>query len=276
MLVLGGTGKTGRRIAAKLSARGVGTRIASRAPGRDRVRFDWSDRSSWDPAVTGARAVYVVDSEGPTAAEEVRDFAALAAGRGVERLVLLSARVWDELPDPDGTLLATERAVQEAGPEWTVLRPAWFAQNFTEAPWLAPLLAGGELRLPAGAGREPFLDLEDLADVAVAALTEPGHAGRTYSLSGPRAIGFADAVAEISRASGRTLTYRPVTEDEFRAEMAERGFPAELTEMLVPLYLHIGRDGSAEPGDGVREALGREAGEFARYTARTEFFPQPH
>lgn len=271
MLVLGGTGKTGRRVAAKLAALGVPAAVASRRPGAGRVRFDWTDPASWAPALKGVRAVYVVDSEGPDAPEQVRAFGRLAAELGVERLVLLSARTWSELPDPDGTLLATERAVRDAGPEWTILRPSWFAQNFTEAEWLAPLLAEGELRLPAGEGREPFLDLDDLADVAVAALTEEGHAGRVYDLTGPRALTFHEVVAEISRASGRTVTYTPVTDDEFRTEMAGRGLPAEVTEVLIQLYGHIGRDGSAKPGDGVREALGREPREFADYAGRADF-----
>ncbi|MER6912369.1 NAD(P)H-binding protein [Streptomyces sp. NPDC000594] len=272
VLVLGGTGKTGRRVAAQLAARGVTPRIASRNPGPEGIRFDWSDPDTWGPALAGVRAVYVVDSQGPDAAEEVRAFGRAAAGAGVERLVLLSARVWVELPDPDGTLLAVERAVQDSGLDWTMLRPSWFSQNFHEAEWMAvPLLTDGDLRIPTGEGREPFVDLEDLAEVAALALTEDGHAGRAYDLTGPVALTMREVAEAISLASGRTLTYTPVTADEYRAEQAARAVPEHLTELLIGIFGHIAVDGSATIGDGVREALGRDARPFSAYTDRTDF-----
>lgn len=267
VLVLGGTGKTGRRVAAELRRRGQVPAVASR---RGAVRFDWADRSTWQPALTGIHAVYVVDSQGPDAPAEVAGFAALAAGEGVRRLVLLSARVWGELPGADR--LATEDAVRASGLEWTILRPAWFAQNFTEFEFFGSLLgAGGELRLPAGEGREAFVDLDDLAEVAAAALTEDGHAGRTYVLSGARSLTFGDAVAEIARAADRPLRFVPVTEDAYRAELAAAGHPGAVVDEMITVLRHVREQRGAEPTDGVREALGRAPRDFTDYVRCTDF-----
>ncbi|KUH40672.1 MULTISPECIES: NAD(P)H-binding protein [Streptomyces] len=266
ILVLGGTGKSGSRVATALRRGGLSPAVASR---RGPVRFDWADRSTWKPALDGVDAVYVVDSQGPDAPAKVRDFAGAAARAGVRRLVLLSARIWGEL---GGGRLATEQAVRASGREWTILRPTWFAQDFTELESLAsPLDAPGELRLPTGEGREAFVDLEDLADVAVAALTEDAHAGRTYVLSGARSLGFGEAVAEIARATGRPLRFVPVSEDAYRAEFTARGYPDAVADELPAMYRHIREERGATVTDGVREALGRAPRDFAEYVARTDF-----
>ncbi|MFI2211958.1 NAD(P)H-binding protein [Streptomyces sp. NPDC020141] len=268
VLVLGGTGKTGRRVAAALSRLGITPKVASRsAP----VRFDWADEGSWDPALAGVGAVYVVDSQGPAAPAEVRAFAAAAKARGVRRLVLLSARVWEELDDGSGEVFATERAVRESGLDWTILRPAWFNQNFTEEPWYSAPLAEGELRLPAGDGRERFVDLDDLAEVAAAALTQDGHSGRVYTLSGPDALSFHDVAEALSTASGHKVAYTPVTREQYIEEQLARGYAPDFAELMADLFLHIGANGSAAPSDGVRQALGREPRAFGEYVRRTDF-----
>ncbi|MFI6286003.1 NAD(P)H-binding protein [Streptomyces sp. NPDC051018] len=266
VLVLGGTGKTGRRVAEELRARGLTPRVASRsAP----VRFDWGDRTTWEPALSGAQAVYIVESDGPGAAARLRAFVKTAAEQGVRRLVLLSARVWAELDDDSG--LASERAVRESGLEWTILRPTWFAQVFSEVALFSSVLTGGELRLPTGQGREPFIDLADLAEVAAVALTEDGHAGETYVLSGPRALSVGEAVAEVSWAAGRPLRFTAVTEDEYREDLASRGYPPAFADGALTLFRHI-REGRGEGvTDGVRRALGREPRDFSEYVRRTDF-----
>ncbi|MEU4836289.1 NAD(P)H-binding protein [Streptosporangium sp. NPDC023615] len=266
VLVLGGTGKTGSRVASALRRRGVDPAVASR---RGPVRFDWADRSTWEPALEGVGAVYVVDSQGPDAPEEVRAFADLAAGAGVRRLVLLSSRTFGEMGEE---FLATERAVRESGTRWTILRPAWFSQNFTELDFIAsPLNDTGELRLPTGEGREAFVDLEDLAEVAATALTEDGHAGRTYVLSGARSLSFAEAVGEIARASGRALRFVPISEDAYRDELTAAGYPDAEADEMIAVLRHIRLERGWEPTDGVLEALGRPPLDFADYVARTDF-----
>jgi uncharacterized protein YbjT (DUF2867 family) len=180
-----------------LAARGVPVRIGSRSSDPP---FDWDDPETWAGALYRVESVYVSyypDRAVPGAIGAVRSFADLAVQAGVRRLVLLSGRGEEEAQ-------RAERVVQEAGVEWTIVRCAWFSQNFSENYLLEPLLSG-EVVLPAGDVREPFVDADDIADVAVAALTEDGHAGEVYELTGPRMLTFADAVAEIGEATGREI-----------------------------------------------------------------------
>ncbi|GAA2993869.1 NAD(P)H-binding protein [Kitasatospora albolonga] len=263
-LVLGGTGKTGRRVVSRLRQRGHEVRVASR---NGTTRFDWSDRSTWEPALDGARAAYLVDSQLPDAGASMTDFAKLAAASGVERLVLLSHRDWVAAEGEEK--LPCERAVRESGAEWTLLKPAWFAQNFDEeAFWLEQVLDGA-LVMSTGTGLEPFVDADDIADVAVAALTEDGHAGEAYELSGPRLLSLAQVAEEISRATGRPLVHRAVSPAEFMAYAIAQGLPADFAGMLEMLYGWIADNRFATLADGVQRALGREPRDFAAYARAT-------
>ncbi|MCC3766840.1 NAD(P)H-binding protein [Streptomyces sp. UNOC14_S4] len=270
ILVTGGTGKTGRRVAALLNARGIRARVASRrsADGPDAVRFDWADETTWPAALDGVRAVYLVDSQTPTAPAELRAFTELAAAHGVERVVLLSARVLAEVGDP--AWLATEDAIREGSVPWTILRPTWFIQNFLEEPLIVGAVSASadELRMPTGEGREPFIDAEDIAEAAVAALTGEGHAGQTYELSGPEALTWGEAVAEIARATGRALRFTPVDDEEALEVLTAAGWPREFVEQYLPLLAHIRHGRSATLSDGVQRLLGRAPGSVAAYTER--------
>lgn len=251
-LVLGATGKTGRRVISRLQQRGVPVRAGSRSGS---PRFDWDDRATWAPALDGAGAVYISyfpDLAVPGAAQTVGDFARLAAPR---RLVLLSGRGEPEAQE-------AERLVREASPDATIVRCAWFAQNFSEA-FLAEGVAQGELYFPARDVREPFVDAEDVADVAVAALTEPGHEGRLYELTGPRLLTFADAVGEIASATGREIRYVPVSVGDLTNAMD--GEPAEIVELVTYLVTEVLDGRNERLANGVREALGREPRDFAEY-----------
>lgn len=146
----------------------------------------------------------------------------------------------------------------------TVVRCAWFNQNFSEGYLLDPLLAG-DMVLPAGAVAEPFLDVDDIADVAVAALTETGHGGRTYEMTGPRLLTFADAVAEIAEATGRPLTYRQVPLEAYVAAMTGHEVPADVIELLGYLFGEVLDGRNAWVGDGVEQALGRPAKDFRAF-----------
>ncbi len=196
-LVLGGTGKTGRRVVERLASRGVPTRVASRAGDPP---FDWGDQSNWDAVLDGVTAVYISyapDLAIPGATDAVRAFVERAVKRAVGRLVLLSGRGEEEAQE-------CELIIQRPDVEWTVVRCSWFSQNFSEGEFLDMVLAG-EIALPAGEVGEPFVDADDIADVAVAALTEDGHSGQVYELTGPRLLTFADAVDEIASATGRAI-----------------------------------------------------------------------
>jgi uncharacterized protein YbjT (DUF2867 family) len=256
-LVLGGTGKTGSRVAGRLEAGGLPVRIGSRA---GEPPFDWEDRGTWEAVLEGVGSVYVTyqpDLAVPGAADAVRSFADLAVESGVRRLVLLSGR------GEDGAERG-EEAVRESGAEWTILRSSFFDQNFSESFFLGPVL-GGELALPAGDVAEPFVDAEDIADVAVAALTQDGHAGELYELTGPRLLTFREAVDEISRATGREVRYVPVSTEEFAAGLEREGIPAEVVELMAYIFTEVLDGRNAHLTDGVRRALGRGPGDFTDY-----------
>ena len=177
ILVLGGTGKTGRRVAQQLMACGVPTRLGSRS---GQPPFDWEDRTTWVPALRGVEAVYVSyypDVAFPGAAEAIGSFARQAVAHGVRRLVLLSGRGEKEAQ-------ISEQAVQDSGAEWTMVRASWFSQNFSEG-FLRDPLRSSVVALPVGDVGEPFSDVEDIADVAVAALLEDRHVGQLYEVTGP-------------------------------------------------------------------------------------------
>ena len=160
-----------------------------------------------------------------------------------------------------------EEAVRDSGADLTVLRPAWFSQNFSEDYLLEHVLSG-EVALPAGDTPEPFVDADDIADVVTAALTDPRHRGVRYELTGPRALSFAEVAAELGRATGRTITYTPVDAERFAGVLRQHDLPPELGDVFTTVL-----DGrNAHPTDGVRQALGRPArdfSDFAREAAAT-------
>ena len=260
-LVLGGTGKTGRRVAERLAERGLLVRIGSRSA---EPPFDWEKPDTWATALDGVSAAYVSyypDLAIPGAPEAVRAFAELAARNGVRRLVLLSGRGEEEAQSAEQAL---REVGDEAGVEWTIVRCAWFMQNFDENYLLEPILAG-EVALPSGNIPEPFVDAGDIADVAVAALTEDGHAGHLYELTGPRLLTMEQAVGEISRATGREIRFVPVTLEEYESVLAEADVPPEFLSFLTYLFGTVLDGHNASTTDGVRRALGREPKDFADY-----------
>ena len=259
-LVLGGTGKTGRRVAERLANQGVETRIASRSA---TPSFDWNDQSTWSATLEGVDAAYITyapDLAIPGATEAVRDFVAMAVELGVRRLVLLSGRGEEEAQ-------ACERIVQDAGVEWTVVRASWFMQNFSEGEFLGMVLDGA-ITLPAGDVPEPFIDANDIADVAVAALTEDGHAGEIYEVTGPRMLTFGDVAREISRAAGREVQFHRIPKDAFAGAIAESGAPEEIAWLLNYLFETVLDGHNAYLCDGVKRALGREPTDFAEFVDR--------
>ncbi len=256
-LVVGGTGKTGRRVAERLRGRGVPVRIGSRSAA---IPFDWERPETWRPAVAGVRAAYVAyypDLAVPGAVERVRAFAAEAVGSGVRRLVLLSGR-------GEEAAALGEQAVRECGAEWSILRAAWFAQNFSEG-FFADQVKAGEVALPAGDVREPFVDVDDIAEIAEQALLTDRHVDRLYELTGPRLLTFAEAVSEIGRATGRPLAYVPVPLGEYQALLTGYGVPADFVRLAGYLFAEVLDGRNASLTDGVERALGRPARDFSGY-----------
>jgi uncharacterized protein YbjT (DUF2867 family) len=262
VLVLGANGKTGRRVRQRLEAAGVPVRAGSRS---GTPRFDWDDAETWGPALAGARSAYVTfqpDVAMPGALATVTAFFAAARDHGVKRLVLLSGRGEEEA-------VAAEEALKASGADWTVLSAAWFFQNFSEDFYLDPIRAGHVALPVAAAAPEPFIDAEDIADVAFKALTEPGHSGRKYELTGPRAMTFAEAFAEIAAATGRPLRLETVTPEAYAAALRADGLPPALVDLIVYLFTSLLDGRNSRPTDDVRQVLGREPRDFAGYVERT-------
>ena len=257
ILIIGGTGKTGRRVAEKLADRGVATRVASRS---SEIRFDWDDSSTWSAALEGVSAAYVTyspDLAVPEAPPAIEKLARLAVARGVQRLVLLSGRGEEEAQ-------RCERLVLDTNPDWTIVRASWFNQNFSEGFFLDPL-RDGVLALPAGDVREPFVDTGDIADVVVAALTEAGHEGQIYEVTGPRLMTFAEAVEEIERAAGRELHYQQIPAEDFVRGMRELEVPEQMVSLTRYLFETVLDGRNAAVTDGVERALGRPPRDFSDY-----------
>jgi uncharacterized protein YbjT (DUF2867 family) len=259
-LVLGANGKTGRRVLERLRALGLSVRAGSRSAA---TPFDWEAPATWEPAVRGMKAAYISyspDLAAPGAPDAVAAFAELAVYSGVRRLVLLSGRGEHEAQE-------AERAVQRAGGDWTVVRASRFSQNFSEGYLREPVLEG-EVALPAGDVPEPFVDVDDIADVAVAALTEAGHTGEVYEVTGPRLLTFADATAEIARACGRPVAFVRVPKEAYTAAAREQGVPDDVVGLLDYLFGEVLDGRNAHLTDGIQRALGRVPRDFRDFAAR--------
>lgn len=256
-LVVGGTGKTGRRVVERLEKLGLPFRVGSRS---GHPAFNWEDRKTWSSALDGVARAYITyypDLCVPGAVETVRSFFAHAVNADVKRLVFLSGR---------GEVKAeqAEQALQASGADWTILRCSFFNQNFSENFFLDPILAG-EVALPVPPVGEPFVDAEDIADVAVAALTQAGHSGQLYELTGPRALTFADAIAEIARVTGRNIRYVSVSADEYRAALLQAQVSRDVIELVLYLFGTV-LDGRNTPVTaGVRRSIGRAPRDFSEY-----------
>lgn len=260
VLVVGGSGKTGRRVVERLRAAGRPVRIGSRAA---QPSFDWEDPSTWAGALQGVSAAYITyypDLAVPGAPQAIEAFARQALQAGVRRLVLLSGRGEHEAQQAEEKLMAS-------GADWTIVRCSWFMQNFDEGAFRDSILSG-EVALPVSDMPEPFIDADDIADVAVAALSDDRHIGQLYELTGPRMLSFAEAVGEIARASGREIAFAQIPMQAFAAGAAQQGMPADIVEFLGYLFTEVLDGRNAHLGDGVQRALGREPRDFAEYARR--------
>jgi uncharacterized protein YbjT (DUF2867 family) len=256
VVVTGASGRTGSRVAQAARGAGLTVRAACRAHG-----FDWEDPTTWARTLRDADAAYLMypsDVGSPAAAEGIGALAREAVGLGVRRLVLLSARGEDQA-------LPTEEALTSSGADWTIVRAAWFSQNFNEGPLVEGMLHG-ELVFPAGEVKEPFVDARDIADAVVAVLTAGDrHAGRTLEPTGPRLLSWREAVAEISGATGSTITYTPVPTRAYGEALTGLGVPPEEVELLVEVFQTLMDGRNAHVTHDVREVLGREPRDFADF-----------
>jgi len=257
ILIIGKNAKTGWRVNHRLQALGYPTRAVSRSTS---PAFDWEDQGTWRAAMAGTRAAYITfhpDLAIPSAEQTVRDFVTLAVEMGLQHLVLLSGR------GEDGARRA-ELALEQSGLDWNVVRASWFMQNFSENFMIEGIL-NGELMLPAGDVVEPFVDIDDIADVAVATLTRPELRNRVFEVSGPRAMTFAECVAAISQATGYPVKYTRIPIEAFIDGLRGQGAPEPLLWLMRELFTVVLDGRNSSPATGVEEALGRPATDFSEY-----------
>lgn len=257
ILVVGGTGKTGKRVVQALRNNNIAVRVGSRSasPG-----FDWDKPATWAPALQGVRAVYLTyfpDLAVPQAPAAISDFCEIAKREGVEHIVLLSGR-------GEPAAQQCEQIVQASGIAWTIVRASWFNQNFSEGAF-HDMVQAGVMALPVGSVGEPFVDADDIADVAIAALTQQGHEGQLYEVTGPRLLTFDDVAAELSSATGNRVQFMPISVDSFKSAMDQQQVPEDTIDMMLFLFNEV-LDGRNEMVcDGVQRALGRPAKDFSDY-----------
>jgi len=261
ILIIGKNGKTGARVNQRLLALGYETRALSRST---TPSFDWDNSTTWRAAIAGTRAAYITyqpDLAVPQALSAVKKFVDLASAVGLEHIVLLSGR-------GEAGAQRAERVLMNSGLSWNIVRASWFAQNFSESFMLEGILAG-ELLLPAGDEVEPFIDIDDIADVAVAALTKPELRNKLFEVTGPRALTFAQCIQEISEALGKPVKYTQLPVDAYIDALKEQGVPQDLQWLLRHLFTEVFDGRNRAPATGVEQALGRPATDFGTYVQKT-------
>ncbi len=261
ILILGGKGKTGSRVDTILKSQGYETRPVSRST---TPSFDWNAPQDWGGVFEGVRVVYVTyqpDLAVPGAVESIHKLCQLALQKGVQRLVLLSGR------GEKGAQQA-EDVLKASGLSWTIVRSSWFCQNFSEHDFKYAVMAG-ELALPVGEVPEPFIDADDIAEVVVAALTQEGHENRLYEVTGPRAITFAQAMAEISKEIGRPVQFTQISPQSFAQSMVEAQVPQDIIDLMLELFTEVLDGRNTNVMNGVEEALGRPPRDFSEYARTT-------
>ena len=269
VLVLGATGRTGRRVVSMLAEQGHAIRAASRAPGSPEgsvtpVRFDWSDPATYPPALDGVDAIYQWLPISPDITTEVAALLDDAKTAGVRRVVHLSTTT-ARLSGADFPMRGVERFLETGPVPATILRPNVFAENFSEHPAILQGIRAGVVTVPAGDGRVAPISVEDIAAVAAAALTQDGHQHKTYSLTGPDSLSFSDMAAIVGDAAGKPVRYQAMDPAEFREAMLDGGTPAHVADFYATMYEGIRKDCAADVTDDVQQITGRPPVSFAGY-----------
>lgn len=228
------------------------------------MRFDWRDESTWDAALDGAEGVFIV---GPGSASDWSDtltrFLDAATAAGIQHAALLSARGVEF--HPGGAVDTAEKALQAGPVAWTILRPTHFAQNFTEAMFTP---VDGRIVAPVDDGAEPFIDVDDIAQVAAVVLTERAHDNRMLELSGPEAITFTDAAAVLAEVTGEPVRFVSESDDEHVSRLQAAGTPHGYVRWRMAMLRGIRTGADAYLSSGVDEVLGRSATRFPDWAAR--------
>lgn len=262
ILVIGGTGKTGRKVATRLQNKNMDVRIGSRS---GNPAFDWHDKSTWDDAmkdVTGVYITYQPDLAVPGAAEAITALVQTAQKNNVQKLVLLSGKGEREAEK-------CEQIIINSGIDYTIVRASWFNQNFSESFFLDPILEG-HVALPQADVPIPFVDTDDIADVAVEALLNEKHNGWIYQLTGPRLLTLKNVIEEVSKAAGRNINFSAISMDEYTHIMEEQNVPKDYIWLISYLFTEtLGDAGVSEISNDIEKVLGRKPKDFSEYATQT-------
>ncbi|WP_030796613.1 NAD(P)H-binding protein [Streptomyces sp. NRRL S-337] len=263
-LVIGATGTTGSRTAAQLTSAGHAVKAASRratpVPGAEPVIFDWYDADTHHAALDGAERVYVIPPVGePDPAAVVLPFLRRAGAAGVRRAVLLSA---SSIPKGGPAVGLVHQALPGIFDEWAVLRPSWFMQNFTGSHMHAlSIRADGTIWTATGSGRVGFVDADDIAAVAVRALTDEHTPNDDLLLTGPEALSYDDIATVVTEVTGRPVVHRPLSYEEMCDRLAEL-MPKEFAVLLAGMDRAIAEGTEDRVTDSIRRVTGRPARTF--------------
>lgn len=266
VLITGGRGKTGRRVAAHLTARGVEVALGTRRPSapQDR-RFDWADPGA-AAAFEGCEAAYLVAPTDRTDHLAVMEPVLEAAmRRGVRRFVLLSS----SLLEAGGPMMGQVHAwLARNAPEWAVLRPSWFMQNFSEGPHAATIRDEGVIYSATGTGRVGFIDAEDIAAAAAACLVAAAPLNADVVLTGPEALSYDDTAALITAALGRPVRHVSLEPAALTARFVAQGLPAGYARTLTDLDQAIAAGAEDATTDGVERVTGRPPAPFRAFASK--------
>lgn len=262
ILVLGGTGKTGRKVASKLIALGHNVRIGSRSASPS---FDWDKPETWTTAMQGMDKVYITfqpDLAVPGALDAIEELTKKAKQCNVKKLVLLSGKGEREAE-------LCEQVVIHSGLDHTIVRASWFNQNFSESFFLEPILEGF-VALPQAEAKVPYVDTDDIADVAVKALLHEEHNGKIYQLTGPRLLTFKEVIQEISEATGRDIAFTSIALSAYTKVMEQEGVPADFVWLIDYLFSEVlGNPNNAGITNDIEKVLGRKPKDFSAYVQET-------
>lgn len=261
ILVLGGTGKTGRRVVERLTAMNLPVAIGSR---NTQPAFDWENSATWAEVLQDINKVYITfqpDLAIPSAVETITTFVKTAKESGVQHLVLLSGRGEKEAQ-------LCENIVINSGLDWTIIRASWFMQNFSEGFFLDSILAN-EMVLPKTNSKEPFINVDDIADVVVSALVNNIHSKKIYELTGPELLTFEKAVSKIAGVKKQNILYQEVSIDEYVDMLRSYELPEDSIWLIKYLFTEVldGRNESVT--NDIEKVLGRKAKDFDNYVVET-------
>jgi len=262
ILVIGGTGKTGRRVVERLENLGHNVRIGGR---NSQPVFNWDDVSTYAPALKGMDMAYIVyypDLAVPGAKKAIAALTEAALKEGVDKVVLLSGKGETEAE-------ACEQIVANSGLNYTLVRASWFNQNFSEGAFLDFILAG-QVALPMPDAEIPFVDADDLADMATKALLDSSLNGQTLTVTGPRKMTFREVVAAMAEGIGKEIQYIPISIEEFKAGMKAAGLPDSYVWLFGYLFKEVlGNPENQDISHDMERVLGRKATDFTEYVEKT-------